>query len=409
MLSKLFEQKWIYAVMSVLLAILFWFYVRKVEDPEQAQVIRDVPVTIAGENILANQGLTVSDISQDTVDLTVRANISVLDQLNRNNVSVALDVSKCAAAGEYELRYTIVYPTTVNVSSVVTEGQDPQYLTVTVDKLYTESFPIDFSLHGSVAAGYQAGQYTVSPETVTVSGAVEQVSKIERVVAVLEREGLAQRFSGDLPLKLMDAAGNELTDLEVKLSATSAYVTLPIVVVHDIPITVRFLPGGGAKESDITYEIEPKKLTVSGSEEDLLPLKEISLGSVDLSKVVGTNSFTFPIDLDPSLENVSGITEAVVTVTVNGLSTRTFDVTNIELANVPDIYFATTPTQMRTVVVRGKQEALDQIDASQLRIVADLGSVTAVGTTSVPVKVYLDATSEVGVIGEYSIVVNVGR
>ncbi|MEI3141452.1 MAG: YbbR-like domain-containing protein [Lawsonibacter sp.] len=77
-----------------------------------------------------------------------------------------------------------------------------------------------------------------------------------------------------------------------------------------------FLPGGGATADDITYEINPKSLIVSGAESDMESLNEISLGSVDLSKVVGTNTFTFPIDLDASLENVTGSTSATVTVTV---------------------------------------------------------------------------------------------
>ena len=151
---------------------------------------------------------------------------------------------------------------------------------------------------------------------------------------------------------------------------------------------------------------------VSGAESDMESLSEISLGSVDLSKVVGTNTFTFPIDLDASLENVTGSTSATVTVTVNGLDTRSFDVDNIQMVNVPDGYQVTLATQVRTVKVRGKQEDLDNIDASQLSIVADLSDVDFAGLYSVPaskVKVYLNADSSVGVIGDYTVVVNVSR
>ena len=185
-----------------------------------------------------------------------------------------------------------------------------------------------------------------------------------------------------------------------------------MVIVKDIPLTVSFLPGGGATTDDITYEINPKSLMVSGAESDMESLSEISLGSVDLSKVVGTNTFTFPIDLDASLENVTGSTSATVTVTVNGLDTRSFDVDNIQMVNVPDGYQVTLATQVRTVKVRGKQEDLDNIDASQLSIVADLSDVDFAGLYSVPaskVKVYLNADSSVGVIGDYTVVVNVSR
>ncbi|MEI3141453.1 MAG: CdaR family protein [Lawsonibacter sp.] len=48
---------------------------------------------------------------------------------------------------------------------------------------------------------------------------------------------------------------------------------------------------------------------------------------------------------------------------------------NIQMVNVPDGYQVTLATQVRTVKVRGKQEDLDKIDASQLSIVADLSDV----------------------------------
>ena len=65
--------------------------------------------------------------------------------------------------------------------------------------------------------------------------------------------------------------------------------------------------------------------------------------------------------------------------------------------------------QASQVYVRGKEKDLAEVDASQLRIVADMSEITTVGTYSIPVKVYLDASSSVGIIGEYSIVVNISR
>lgn len=62
-------------------------------------------------------------------------------------------------------------------------------------------------------------------------------------------------------------------------------------------------PWRGATTDDITYEINPKSLMVSGAESDMESLSEISLGSVTCPRRWCTNTFTFPIDLDASLEN----------------------------------------------------------------------------------------------------------
>ncbi len=413
MMEHIRESKWLNILMSVLLAVLFWLYVRAELDPSQTSWFYHVPVEITGSTVLTRQGLTVANLSQSTVDLRIEGPASVLDSLSRSrkDLSVTLDVSKCTE-GENKLVYTPNWPVNINTDSIVTIDRDPETITVTVEKLYTSSFNVEFQLKGTVADGYQAGTPAINPETVVVSGPAEQVSRVKKVVAVLETEDLDQRFAGDLPLILLDENGEQITDAEVTLDSPTAYVVLPVVVVKDIPLTVNFQPGGGATIDDITYEINPKSLMVSGAESDMESLNEISLGSVDLSKVVGTNTFTFPIDLDASLENVTGSTSATVTVTVNGLDTRSFDVDNIQMVNIPDGYQVTLATQVRTVKVRGKQEDLNNIDASQLSIVADLSDVDFTGLYSVPaskVKVYLNADSSVGVIGDYTVVVNVSR
>ena len=95
---------------------------------------------------------------------------------------------------------------------------------------------------------------------------------------------------------------------------------------------------------------------------------------------------------------------------VEGLATKTLEVDNIQIINPPEGYGAEKVTQSRGIQIRGSQEAVDAVIASQLRIVADLKDLDiAVGNQTVPVKVYLDGSSDVGVVGDYNIVVSIYR
>ena len=363
MIQRIQNSKWVFVLISVFLAVIFWMYVRNDLDPPGSRTIYNVPVTLTGETILESQGLTITAVSDTAVDLKITAPISILNKLSNRNLSVTVNVSQCTE-GEQILQYDVNWPRDVSTAEITKESQEPAAITVMVARLYSKTFEIQPVLKASIAPGYQAGQITISPETVTISGSEEAVSRVAKVEAVLE---------------------------EVKL-------------------TVDYTPGGGATGEDVTSAIIfPDSITIAGSEEDVSKVEEISLGSIDLSKVVGTNSFTLPIELDSSLENVSGITEAVVTVTISGLSTRTFNVTNIDYDNAPEGYHVEVATESCSVVVRGSEERLEDISASQLRIVADLSNVMTVGSVSVPARVYLDYNSEVGVIGEYSVVVNISR
>jgi len=410
MMGRLKESRWVYILLSVVLAMVFWMYVRKVEDPRITDTIHNVRVELTGVNVLTSQSLTVSELSHHTVDLRIEAPASVISNLiqYKDDLYIPLDVSRCVE-GENRLEYQPKYPTNFNVSDVVLQSQEPNAIIVTVEKLFSKTCNVEFQLRGQVADGYQMGTPAVEPSTVVVSGSVEDVNRVARVVAVLDDEDLDERFSGDLPLTLLDSQGNVLEDLEVTLDAKTAYVVVPVVVVEEIPLSVNVLAGGGATIQDAVIDVEPRSIAISGEEKDIKNLTELSIGSIDLAKVVGTNTFTFPISLDPSLENVSGETTATVTVTVEGLSTITLDVDNIKVDNIPSGRSAAAVTQMKQVTVRGKEADLAGIDASQVRIVADLSGVTTIGQISVPARVYLNAGGTVGVIGEYTIVVNVSR
>lgn len=404
------DKKWFYILLSILLAVVFWRYIRVAEDPVFEKTIRGVPIQIVGSNVLANQALTVADLSQDTVNVNVLAPTSVLDNLNRDNITATVDVSRLSSAGDFNVSINTSLPDNIITKNGIIQKRTPDTITVTIEKLYSKTFAIEFKHVGSVAEGYQAGTPSISPESVTISGPVEQVSKVAGVEAVLEAVDLKSRFSGDLPLQLVDINGDTLTGLEVKVSETQAYVTVPVVVVKQVKLKVNLIPGAGAAAKDATYEVLPTDtITVSGAEEDILGLEEIVLGDIDLSKVVGTSNFTFPVILDPSLENVTGISEAKVTVTVSGLETKSFQVSNISLINVPDGYTAISINEVRDVYVRGNAEALSTVVASQLRIVADLSQVTASGIQTVPAKAYLDGNAEVGVIGEYNVMVEITK
>ena len=407
MMARLKESRWVYILLSILLAIIFWFYVRAAVDPNGVTNIHNVRVEVTGANVLASQGLAISEISPQVVELRVEGPTSARTNLlrNRSGLYVRVDVSSCVE-GENTLRWREVWPEGVNTDDLTALRTT---VTVKVEKLYSKTFDIQFKLEGKVAGVYQMGTPAIEPAQVVINGPVEQVNQVAKVAAILKDSELDERFAGELPLTLLDSEGKPLTDLEVTLSAEKAYVVVPVVVTKEVPLTVNILPGGGATVDDAEVGIKPSSITVSGSQADLDALTEISLGGVELSKVLERKVIQLPINLDPSLNNESGNATAEVTITVEGLSTRTFSVENITTTEPQEGYTAQVVTQSLQVTVRGREEDLETIDASQLRVVADLSQATTLGGSRVPARVYLDSSSKVGVIGEYTVAVDISR
>lgn len=408
MIDRLRESRWFYILLSVLLAVLNWMYIRDVENPTQEGTYYGIEIQISGERVLEERGLTVASISQKTVNVTVNAPISVHNDL-RGNITATVDVSQCTEPGEYQLTCTPKLPSNIDTTGAYFPDS-AQVVTLVIDNLAIETKTLELKLEGSVADGYQAGAPVFDPETVELSGTAEQLAQVSRAVVILEADGLKQSYTGRLPITLLDENDEPITDTNISMSEETAYLTLPVGVMKEVPLTVSFIPGGGATgDGDVEVDIQPKTINVIGTEEAVAGLTEISLGSIDLSTVLDTSVITMPIRLSSALDNASGITEAQVTVTIKGLSTRSLDVSNIEITNVPDGYTVEKVTQTRTIVIRGSESALEQVDPNQVWIVADMSKITATGTNSVPVTVYLNASDEVGVVGEYKIVVNIKK
>ena len=410
MANKFSDSKGFYIVFSILISIALWVYVVGVVNPTGTSTVHRIPIEVQGEDVLAGRGLMVSDLSRDTISLDLSGRRIALGSLNEENISVTLDVSSITEVGEWPIRCRVTLPSTLTTGSVSVSDQNDLTITVTVVRQASKSIEVRGNFTGSAAEGYQVDTFVISPGTITITGQEDHVNQVAYAVVNVDQENLSETFTGELGFTLMDATGQPLENLNVTCSVDTVYVSLPVVKVQEVDLTVTILEGGGATEDDIVCEIEPKSIIISGEEEDLASYKEINLGTVDLSKILNTETYTFDILLPSELTNESGITQATVTVRVEGLATKVLETSAIEIINPPDGFEVTRITQSLPVVVRGTEEELDLVFEHQLRVEADLsGQTLTAGQFRVPVRVYLDGGSGAGVVGDYSISISLSQ
>ncbi len=411
-MEKKTKNKGLYMVLSVLVAIGLWVYVVGVQNPDSSGPVRNLPVTFVGTDVLESRGLMILNGRDQTVTLNVNGKRDALLALSAETVSITVDVSSITGPGQYSSEYQVSFhlPPSVSASSLVTTDRYPQAVTYTVVRQATRTIPVRGTATGSVAEGYQAGEFRFEPELLEVRGEEAKVNQIDYALVSLDQEDMSETFSGDLPYTFITFTGDVMDPAELETNVPLVRTILPIFQLKEVELSVNLVPGGGAGRENVKCRIEPETIMVSGASADLEPLKEISLGDIDLAKVLGSDTLTFPITLASELTNVSGVTEATVTLSIEGLATATLEVDNIELIHCPEIYRADPVTQTRQVQIRGTAEAVEAVTASQLRIVADLeNAVAATGTQTIPVKVYLDGRNDVGVVGDYNIVVSITR
>ena len=413
--KKILDSKLLYALLAIVISIALWFYVAAVENNDDDITIKGVPVTFVNEEVLEERGMMISDGGNQTATLKLTGPMTELAKLDqeKEKINLTIDVSKITSPGEQTMAFDLDLPS-VYESSVTIQEWNPRNITFTVSRHIRKEIKVEGKFTGKLAEDYMRDDFVISPGKIEISGIESEVNRVSHALVTVGGETeFDTTFRGEMGFELIDFQGNVLTDVDVSCPVETVSVTLPIIKTADIPLEVKWIAGGGVTDVEkyVDYSITPSVITVAGAEEDLEPLKEILLGEIDLSTVIGRQTFEFEIPLASELDNLSGTTKATVDVRIYGLSNKIMEVDNIQLENVPEGFAAESVTKTLQVLVRGPEEDLDLILPINLRVVADLSRVDAAeGRYTVPVKVYLDGTNDVGVVNnDYKIVVDLAE
>jgi len=198
---------------------------------------------------------------------------------------------------------------------------------------------------------------------------------------------------------------------KISSDITEIDVTLPVLMYKDVPLEAPLIEGGGVTEGDCTVTIDPPTIRLSGEPAVLESVNSIKLSNIDLSSLM-TNSETVTksIVIPEGCTSISGEQEAKVSVEIRNKAIRQLRVpsTNFQYTGVPLDMKVEFKTLMLMVTIRANAEDINEITEDNLRVVADF-STSTLGTnmSGVPVEIYVDGFEGAGVIGTYTISVDV--
>ena len=170
----------------------------------------------------------------------------------------------------------------------------------------------------------------------------------------------------------MNENGEECSTVGLTCSEDVVTATLPLLLVKEVPLSVDIIEGAGATKANTKIKVEPDSITLAGDSAVLTGMNKIVLDTIDLTDFEKTFSQTYTIPIDNDMNNLTGVTEAKVTVEIVGLETRVFKVKNISCTNVTEGYEADIISESIDVIIRGTPEQLDQLKGDNIRAVADL-------------------------------------
>ena len=417
--KKILDSKILYIFLSILIAVIMWFYVTSLDGNEDSKTISGIQVEFAGVEALEQRGLMIVG-DAPRVSVRVSAAPMVLAQLDNQSVRVSVDVSQIEEASQYTLAYTTSLPVGISSTQVRFLSGQTGNVTFTVARYRSREIPIEGVFTGSAAEGYLAGgadDFVFSPETLTVSGQADLVNQIDHVLVTVDGQDLKEPVNSDYRYQFIGIDGEPLEDLEVEVSSETIHVYFPIYATAEIPLKVTLITGAGASESNASCELSADSILVAGSSQAVAAIQEegaLTIAAIDLATVEDGDVLTFNIPLTDELTNISGFTEVTVTIHIDGeLQTATIEAGNIDYINCPEGWTARILTQVLPVEIRGTPELVEAVTAENVRVSVDLSNIhEAAGQYSVTADVYLDSVGtedQIGVMNSYEVVVELSR
>ncbi|HJR81154.1 MAG TPA: CdaR family protein [Anaerolineales bacterium] len=206
--------------LALALGLSVWVSAVSAADPNEVRAYPNpIPLEVVGQD----PSLMLTNDIPSAVQVTLRAPRSVWESLTTSEdaIRATLDLSGLSA-GEH----------TKNIQLTISERPyqliqaSPTTVTVNLESLTSQTFPLVISLSGQPAAGYQAGDTTRDVTEVTISGPESIVEQVARARALINLDGVRESIDEVLPIEVVDEEDIALQGLTI--NPETVRVNIPI-------------------------------------------------------------------------------------------------------------------------------------------------------------------------------------
>ncbi len=383
----------------LIVAFFIWFYAVKNDTTLYEEVFSSIPVDIVNKS-----GFSVLSGDDVTVDLTLSGKRSVISRLSASELRAYIDMSSITAAGKY--KFDVQYELPNGVSLVKSTSNS---VTVYADNTSSVSVPVSVKVTNFMMEdGYELGRndITTDVQNITATGPESVISQIVKAELLADIGHVTRTVTYSGNITLLDAAGAPVTNSYIKTNISYVTATIPVYKYRDVPIRVVF-KHGYFNEQNVSVKVEPASVRIKG-EADAVDAVSLSY-EIDEKKITSDTSYTVSIALPGGVLNVNSVNEAVLSIDLEGISSRTISVYNISVKN-PDGILYEPITGPINITVQGDSSWVERLSPINVTAVVDLSSLGSVsGSVMVPVTFTFAASfaDKVYEVGSYSVSVRV--
>lgn len=404
-------------IFSLVCAIILWFSTTASNTQDRPRAIYDIPITIQLSDAAQAEGIRVFSQSYTAADVSVTGSSLIVNKVTADDISVVATLSPNSTklSGNTLVTQSIALTAMKNGNTLAdyeVASVNPEQITVAYDRYKESTFKIENNVKCTSSADYYVSTPTISDESVVVSGPESAVNKVKRVSVdynFTEPVTESKKFSYGLTVYDENDKKINLKDNFLTLSVETVDVDIAVLNKQTVDLNVNTLnvPQGFA---DTRISIDPVSIDIAGDLDTVSKYKTITLpDAVDFSEVNLTNNvFKMEIPMPSSVKNVSNVTEATVTINLNGFKETQIPTTTFKLANVPDNKTVTVITKSLAVDIVGSTAQISRLTSDAVYGNIDMASLSETnGNIDVPVTISISGSTSCWVYGKYSVQVKV--
>lgn len=381
----------------VLVAFFIWVYVMANDSPTAERTFDSIPVQTSGQgeySLLSGS----SDVS-----VTIKGRRGLINQLNESEIQAFVDISGVKSPGWQKINVDVSVPSGTTLYSV-----SPSSLLLYFGNSTTVSVPVEVDVtEYTLPEDYVLGLAETNPSEISVTGPEDILAKIKCARAAITLGTVTGSVTSKAPLTLVDHDDREITSSFVKMQTTEATVAIPVYKQARLPLTLSF-KYGYYNQTNVQIQVSPETVQVKGESSAVEKAKWYY--TIDEKMIEGDKQYTIPITLSDGVTNISGITEATLTIKHIGTTTKQITLTDIAVIN-PDKLKYTLADRTLVVTLRGSVANLSFISDRNVTAAIDLSAFkNASGSVIVPVTISVPPglADSVYELGTYTMTVNIG-
>ena len=388
-MREFFKKDIVLKVISVLIAIIIWFFVMDSSSNPLETTTFTVPIKTKNENMLneKNIGIKNSNYPQEVL-LSVRGRRNKLIGLNPNNFEIVLDFAQVQTIDDSVIPLNV--PTS-DVKGISIVEINPNSVELDIENIIKKSFPVEVQYEGTPKRKYEVISHIVEPEKIQVRGFESVVNSVNKVIVLVDINGLDRDTTIRKDYKIFDKDGNEINDLTSNTS-----VDVRVEFAKEISLTTYVT---GNPHQDYVFKkisVNPDKVLVKGPPEELDNLNEIKIEPFNIQNAKENKSEEIPITLPENITLASEEKEVEISVEIEKLVTKEliFSKSEISLENMNQEFNYKNNTDRLVVLVKGKKNDISLLNKTKVALIVDVEGYNP-GMYNLPVKFNLSEKYQV--------------